>query len=61
MRENIKNVGLILALVIAGISLPTSIISVMDKPIIRTPAFARISLLTLGLVANEIKHSPLAY
>jgi hypothetical protein len=34
MRENIKNVGLILALVIAGVSLPTSIISVMDKPII---------------------------
>ena len=32
MRENIKNVGLILALVIAGVSLPTSIISIMNKP-----------------------------
>lgn len=33
MRENIKNAGLILAIIIAGVSLPTSIISVMDKPI----------------------------
>ncbi len=32
MRENIKNVGLILAIVIAGVSLPTSIISIMNKP-----------------------------
>lgn len=32
MRENIKNVGLILALIIAGVSLPTSIMSFMDKP-----------------------------
>ena len=32
MRENIKNIGLILAIIIAGVSLPTSIISVMNKP-----------------------------
>ena len=32
MRENIKNIGLILALIIAGVSLPASIISFMDKP-----------------------------
>lgn len=34
MRENIKNVGLILALVIAGVSLPTSIVSMTSKPTI---------------------------
>jgi len=32
MRENVKNVGLILALIIAGVSLPTSIISLTNKP-----------------------------
>ncbi len=32
MREKIKNVGLILALIIAGVSLPTSIMSFMEKP-----------------------------
>jgi len=32
MRENIKSIGLILAIAIAGISLPTSIMSFMDKP-----------------------------
>ena len=32
MRENVKSIGLILALIIAGVSLPTSIISIMNKP-----------------------------
>lgn len=32
MRENIKNISLILAIVIAGVSLPTSIVSIIDKP-----------------------------
>ena len=32
MRENVKNVGLILAIAIAGVSLPTSIISFTNKP-----------------------------
>lgn len=32
MRENIKSIGLILAIVVASISLPTSIISFMNKP-----------------------------
>ena len=32
MRENIKNLGLILALIIAGVSLPTSIMSFTNKP-----------------------------
>jgi len=32
MRENVKNVGLILALIIAGVSLPTSIMSLTNKP-----------------------------
>jgi len=32
MRDNIKNTVLVLALVIAGISLPTSIMSIMNKP-----------------------------
>jgi len=32
MRENVKSVGLILALIIAGVSLPTSIMSFMEKP-----------------------------
>jgi len=32
MREYIKNAGLILALIIAGVSLPTSIMSIMYKP-----------------------------
>jgi len=32
MRENIKNVSLILAIIIAGVSLPTSIISFTNKP-----------------------------
>ena len=32
MRENVKNVGLILALIIAGVSLPTSIMSFTNKP-----------------------------
>jgi hypothetical protein len=32
MRENIKSMGLILAIAIAGVSLPTSIISIMSKP-----------------------------
>ncbi len=32
MSQNVKNIGLILALVIAGVSLPTSIISVMNRP-----------------------------
>ena len=32
MRENIKSVGLILAIAIASISLPTSIVSMMGKP-----------------------------
>jgi len=32
MRENVKNVALILALIIAGVSLPTSIVSMMEKP-----------------------------
>ena len=32
MRENIKSVGLILAIAIASISLPTSVISMMSKP-----------------------------
>lgn len=32
MRENVKNVGLILALIIAGVSLPTSIMSFIYKP-----------------------------
>ena len=31
MRESIKNIGLILAIVVAGISLPTSIISIMNE------------------------------
>ncbi len=34
MRDNIKNTVLVLALVFAGFSLPTSIISVMNKPTI---------------------------
>lgn len=32
MRENIKNLSLILALILAGVSLPTSIISFSNKP-----------------------------
>ena len=32
MRENIKSIGLIFAILVAGISLPTSIKSFMDKP-----------------------------
>ena len=32
MRENIKIIGLILALIIAGVSLPTSIMSFTNKP-----------------------------
>jgi len=32
MNDRVKNISLIFAVVIAGISLPTSIISVMDKP-----------------------------
>jgi hypothetical protein len=32
MRENIKNVGLILAIIIAGVSLPTSIMSFTNNP-----------------------------
>jgi hypothetical protein len=32
MRENIKNVGLILAMIIAGVSLPTSIMAFTNKP-----------------------------
>ena len=32
MRENVKNVGLILALIIAGVSLPTSIMSFTNRP-----------------------------
>ena len=33
MRESIKTIGLILAIAVAAISLPTSIISIMNKPI----------------------------
>lgn len=33
MRENIKSIGLIFAIVVASISLPTSIISFMNTPI----------------------------
>lgn len=33
MRENIKSIGIILAIVVASISLPTSIISFMNTPI----------------------------
>jgi len=32
MREKVKSLGLILAIAIAGITLPTSIMSFMDKP-----------------------------
>jgi len=32
MKENVKNAGLILALIIAGVSLPTSIMSFTNKP-----------------------------
>ena len=32
MREKVKSIGLILAIAIAGISLPTRIISFMNKP-----------------------------